>query len=513
MTKLSKVQTITYDMETYLEMTVKKYCDVTGFDPSKFKTVPSPSPAEETKHHPARAPAQTGKSHRCTWCGHTMPVDADGRLVPPPPIPKALEEEEVNETNRGSLAPQAASILMKLLYAARICRFDLLRSINNLARKITKWTKKEDTLLHHLMAYVHQSKYHMMIGWVGDSLGDSSIGLFADADYAGCGESLKSTSGAHMHIQGPHTRFPLVGLSKRQGCLSHSTPEAEIVAADFAMARLGLPAIILWQQLGGTDPNFVFYDDNQTMIGVIRTGKNPTMRHLERTHGISVGWMHSIFQEGYVSLAYEVTAKMAAGIHTKSFKDSVSWTHACQLINIFPPALIGSQEIMDLMRPTHAQSADEKGHQHYRCLVSPTRKRPYCLRCSIGPVFPARRVCKSMIALTPFWLSSSRGCCGGRLVVTFGRPGFFVKGSGIRWRTMRNCTIRRLSLIATWNVLCFSFILYVVSCVRPPCRRSICLPFLNIHLLASALCVPWQGKHEMDHDYRGCVGTYGDEKT
>ena len=166
-------------------------------------------------------------------------------------------------------------------------------------------------------------------------------------------------------FQGPHTRFPLAGLSKRQGCLSHSTPEAEIVAAHFAMCLLGLPAITLWQRLGGTDPNFVFYADYQTMIGVIRTGKNPTMRHLERTHGISIGWMHSIFQEGYVSLAYEVTAKMAADIHTKSFKDSVSWTHACQLINIFPPALIGSQEIMDLMRPTHAQSADEKGHQHY----------------------------------------------------------------------------------------------------------------------------------------------------
>ena len=26
-------------------------------------------------------------------------------------------------------------------------------------------------------------------------------GLFADADYAGFGESLKSTSGAHLHIQ------------------------------------------------------------------------------------------------------------------------------------------------------------------------------------------------------------------------------------------------------------------------------------------------------------------------
>ena len=231
----TQVQTVTYDMETYLEMTVKKYCDVTGFDSTKFKTVPSPSPAEETKRHPARAPAQSGKSHPFAWCGHTMPVITNDRLIPPPTIPKAPEEEEVNEANRGSLAPQAASILMKLLYAAHICRFDLLRGINNLARKITKWTKKEDALLHHLMAYVHQSKHRMMIGWAGDSLEASSIGLFADADYAGCGESLKPTSGAHMHIQGPHTRFPLAGLSKGQGCLSHSTPEAEIVAADFAI--------------------------------------------------------------------------------------------------------------------------------------------------------------------------------------------------------------------------------------------------------------------------------------
>ena len=41
-------------------------------------------------------------------------------------------------------------------------------------------------------------------------------------------------------------------------------------------------------------------------------GKSPTMRH------IGVGWTHA----GYVSLAYDVTAKMAADIHTKSFKDA-----------------------------------------------------------------------------------------------------------------------------------------------------------------------------------------------
>ena len=44
-----------------------------------------------------------------------------------------------------------------------------------------------------------------MIGWVGDSIADPSIGIFADADFAGSDETLRSTSGSHMHVQGKHT--------------------------------------------------------------------------------------------------------------------------------------------------------------------------------------------------------------------------------------------------------------------------------------------------------------------
>ena len=185
-----------------------------------------------------------------------------------------------------------------------------------------------------------------------------------------------------------------------------------------------------------------------------------------------------------MSLAYEVTAKMAADIHTKSFKDSVSWTHECQLINIFPPALIGSQEIMDLMRPTHAQSADEKGHQHYSF-----KGEVPCFPYTETPILPQ--------VLYRAGLSSKEGLQEHDsvypiLVVKFprmlrGPPSALPPG-----RYLRSTWIRRPSSIATWSVLCFSFILYVVSCARPPCRKSICLPFLNIHLLASALLAPCQ---------------------
>ena len=43
-----------------------------------------------------------------------------------------------------------------------------------------------------------------------------------------------------MHIQGkPHSVFLCPGGSKRQGCVSHSTPEAEIVAADVTLRTMG----------------------------------------------------------------------------------------------------------------------------------------------------------------------------------------------------------------------------------------------------------------------------------
>ena len=72
---------------------------------------------------------------------------------------------------------------------------------------------------------------------------DVRLALYADADFAGCVDSLRSIFGGHLNIQGPNTRFPLSGSLKRQGCASHSTPEAEIVAADVAMRAMGMPAL------------------------------------------------------------------------------------------------------------------------------------------------------------------------------------------------------------------------------------------------------------------------------
>ena len=273
-----RVTTVTYDMEQFLRSCVDRYLEVAG--DVKLNKVVTPELHEETKNHVSRKPAREGPSVVCNWCNNLVPTDGSATV---PDQRGGTPELAMKEPVRGHLAPHAASVLMKLLYGARIARFDLLRQVNRLARNVHRWTDSDDRGLHHLMCYVHHTKHWRMVGWVGDPMDDVHLALYADADFAGCIDSLRSTSGGHLNIQGPNTRFPLSGSSKRQGCVSHSTPEAEIVAADVAMRSMGMPALKLVERILKKSPNFVFYDDNKAMIGVVRSGRNPTMRHLERS--------------------------------------------------------------------------------------------------------------------------------------------------------------------------------------------------------------------------------------
>ncbi len=88
-----------------------------------------------------------------------------------------------------------------------------------------------------------------MTGWIGDSIENLAPYIFADADFVGCPRTSRGTSGMHHVLLGPNSSFPIAGQSRKQGCVSHSTPEAEIVAADNAFCTTGLPATHLWDAL------------------------------------------------------------------------------------------------------------------------------------------------------------------------------------------------------------------------------------------------------------------------
>ena len=135
----------------------------------------------------------------------------------------------------------AAKVLMKILYAARMARFDLLRAVCDLACFVTKWTAECDRKLHRLICYIASTKHHRQIGWIGDKAEDLAPHLFADADFAGCKVTQRSTGGGHLAIMGPNSCFPQSGKSSKHGATSSSTPESELYSGHMIMKAIGSP--------------------------------------------------------------------------------------------------------------------------------------------------------------------------------------------------------------------------------------------------------------------------------
>ena len=71
---------------------------------------------------------------------------------------------------------------------------------------------------------------------------------FVDADYAGDKTNSWSTSGVFIAIVGPRTYVPIVAVSKKQTCTSHSTCEAEVVAFNTGL-KAALPIMDLWEAI------------------------------------------------------------------------------------------------------------------------------------------------------------------------------------------------------------------------------------------------------------------------
>ena len=141
-----------------------------------------------------------------------------------------------------------------------------------------------------------------MVGWVGDDLKGIDVVLYSDADFAGCKKTARSTTGVFLTLQGENTYFPFTAASKKQTCVSHSTPEAEVVAADHAVRAEGIPAIPIWELLLNHPVVIRFLEDNNATICNIKSGKFPKMRHVGRTHRVDLMWLHETFVGGHYDL-------------------------------------------------------------------------------------------------------------------------------------------------------------------------------------------------------------------
>ena len=117
---------IQYDMSDFISQCVDKYCELANVKRSTPKSVPTP-------------------------------FINDG-------------DTTTKGDTAGTLQPIAARVLMKILYAGRMARYDVLKPVCSLASLITRWTNTCDRMLHRLVCYLNSSLNLCLVSWVGNTL-------------------------------------------------------------------------------------------------------------------------------------------------------------------------------------------------------------------------------------------------------------------------------------------------------------------------------------------------------
>ena len=69
--------------------------------------------------------------------------------------------------------------------------------------------------------------------------------------------------------------MPLAATTQKQSCVSHRTPEAEIMSMNLALPTLGMPAMTLWDLVLGRKAGIDVMEANDATIVIVKTGRNP----------------------------------------------------------------------------------------------------------------------------------------------------------------------------------------------------------------------------------------------
>ena len=194
-------------------------------------------------------------------------------------------------------------ILMKILYGARMGRYDLIRPAQALASRITKWNRLCNKKLHRLVSYINSTLDLHLHGWISDPADLLEVVAYCDADLAGDRTDSKSTSGVLVCLVGPRSYMPIAAVSKKQTSVSKSTPEAEIVALDYGTSKEAMMLAQLWQYAIGKGSmtshlTVNVMEDNESACKVVISGNNPNTRHMSRTQRIDISWLNERFNEG-----------------------------------------------------------------------------------------------------------------------------------------------------------------------------------------------------------------------
>ena len=236
---------------------------------------------------------------------------------------------------QGVLQHCAAKLIMKAYWLARLNRPDVLRALNELSRRITRWSRNDDRKLHRVMAYLHCTKqFRMKCKLDPDSPWE--LMLFTDADHSSSAEHPYSTSGSLLVIGGGSSYFPISFQSKRQTAVSRSTTEAEAIPLATAVFQDAVPTVDHLNEILSQEIPLTCFQDNEATIAVVRNGWSIKLRHVTKTHKIDLSCLYDLFKDPLTFLVHCPTDQQAADVFTKNLETG-KWDMALSMLRVGPP--------------------------------------------------------------------------------------------------------------------------------------------------------------------------------
>ena len=210
-----------------------------------------------------------------------------------------LTDSELNVNDweaSGTLEEKSASILMKMLWLARLSRPDLSHAVTRLASGITRWSVNHDKLLYRLACYMNTTSQYGVHCSVKGNSSNVSLHLYVDADLGGDPCTMKSHSGMFLMIACPKgSYFPISWSPRRQQCVSKSTTESELVAMNEGLYQDALPVQTVLEMVVGHHIPLVLHKDNQACIHILNSGFSPKLKSRSlvwtfNTRNLPISW-------------------------------------------------------------------------------------------------------------------------------------------------------------------------------------------------------------------------------
>ena len=238
---------------------------------------------------------------------------------------KAATVDEYLETEKEVLAPgifakSCRKHIGGLLWLARASRPDLSFAVLKLAKQSHCWTLQSDEDLKRIFQYLQSTLNYCLVETLSaKDRGSLFLTSFADADWASCPITRKSTSGTAVYLSGKEGSSVLLEWGcKSQTFVARSSAEEELVALSGAMASFVLGVCQLLNFLQKDSANCIHLCDAEAAIKAVEHGSSPTMRHLPKTQGVHLAWLRGLFEDPECFLMKVPTTLQKADIFTKS---------------------------------------------------------------------------------------------------------------------------------------------------------------------------------------------------